>query len=83
MEAGIADGDSMVPEAAPAAAGDLLTPANHMLAMVDLQSQMDFATTSIDPVRLRNNAAMVAMTGGQLRGVGYHRCLRRRMGRGA
>ena len=38
----------------------LLTPADHTLVMIDLQSQMAFATKSIDPVVLRNNAALVA-----------------------
>ena len=38
----------------------LLNPANHTLIMIDHQSQMAFATKSIDPVQLRNNAALVA-----------------------
>jgi len=38
----------------------LLTPADHTLIMIDFQSQMAFATKSIDAVALRNNAAMVA-----------------------
>lgn len=38
----------------------LLSPADHTLIMIDHQSQMAFATKSIDGVMLRNNAAMVA-----------------------
>jgi len=38
----------------------LLTPTDHTLIMIDFQSQMAFATKSIDPVMLRNNAALVA-----------------------
>jgi len=38
----------------------LLDPSNHTLIMIDHQSQMAFATKSIDPVQLRNNAALVA-----------------------
>ncbi|MFO1150383.1 MAG: hydrolase [Alsobacter sp.] len=38
----------------------LLTPRDHTLVMIDFQSQMAFATKSIDPVLLRNNAALVA-----------------------
>ncbi|GAB2655337.1 hydrolase [Arenimonas aestuarii] len=38
----------------------LLTPTDHTLILIDHQSQMAFATKSIDPVLLRNNAALVA-----------------------
>jgi nicotinamidase-related amidase len=38
----------------------LLSPSDHTLIMIDHQSQMAFATKSIDAVLLRNNAAMVA-----------------------
>jgi nicotinamidase-related amidase len=38
----------------------LLSPADHTLILIDHQSQMAFATKSIDPVALRNNAALVA-----------------------
>jgi nicotinamidase-related amidase len=38
----------------------LLDPVNHTLIMIDHQSQMSFATKSIDAVTLRNNAALVA-----------------------
>jgi nicotinamidase-related amidase len=40
----------------------LLTPTDHTLIMIDFQSQMAFATKSIDPVALCNNAALVANT---------------------
>lgn len=38
----------------------LLTPRDHTLIMIDHQSQMAFATHSIDAVTLRSNAALVA-----------------------
>ena len=38
----------------------LLNPKDHTLVMIDFQSQMAFATHSIDAVTLRNNAALVA-----------------------
>jgi nicotinamidase-related amidase len=38
----------------------LLTPKDHTLIMIDFQSQMSFATKSIDAINLRNNAALVA-----------------------
>jgi nicotinamidase-related amidase len=38
----------------------LLSPADHTLILIDHQSQMAFATKSIDPVALRNNTALVA-----------------------
>ncbi|MGE8440068.1 MAG: isochorismatase family protein [Comamonas testosteroni] len=38
----------------------LLNPHDHILIMIDFQSQMAFATHSIDPVQLRSNAALVA-----------------------
>ena len=47
--------------AAKAAPGKLLlSPGDHTLVMIDFQSQMAFATKSIDAVTLRNNAALVA-----------------------
>jgi nicotinamidase-related amidase len=45
-------------KAAPGAL--LLTPKDHTLIMIDHQSQMAFATHSIDAIELRNNAALVA-----------------------
>ncbi|MGK6309134.1 hydrolase [Variovorax sp. DT-64] len=47
-------------QATPAPGAKLLTPADHTLVMIDFQSQMAFATHSIDAVNLRNNAALVA-----------------------
>ncbi|MBR8093146.1 hydrolase [Burkholderia cenocepacia] len=38
----------------------LISPADHTLILIDHQSQMAFATKSIDTVTLRNNAALVA-----------------------
>jgi nicotinamidase-related amidase len=49
-----------MPTATPAPGRRLLDPKNHILIMIDHQSQMAFATKSIDAVQLRNNAAMVA-----------------------
>lgn len=50
-----------MPITAAAVAGpQLLTPTDHTLVMIDFQSQMAFATHSIDAVSLRNNAALVA-----------------------
>ena len=50
----------MAPKATPTPGAKLLTPKDHTLIMIDFQSQMSFATKSIDPVSLRNNAALVA-----------------------
>ncbi len=50
-----------MPTSATATPGPLLlTPRDHTLVMIDFQSQMAFATKSIDAVLLRNNAALVA-----------------------
>jgi len=38
----------------------LLDPKDHVLIMIDHQSQMSFATKSIDAISLRNNAALVS-----------------------
>jgi nicotinamidase-related amidase len=46
--------------AKPAPGARLLTPHDHTLVMIDFQSQMAFATKSIDITLLRNNAALVA-----------------------
>jgi len=40
----------------------LLTPQDHMLMLIDFQSQMAFATRSIDGITLGTNAALVAHT---------------------
>ena len=44
-----------MPIAKPAPGKGLLTPTDHLLIMIDFQSQMSFATKSIDAVSLRNN----------------------------
>lgn len=49
-----------MPQATPTPGQTLLDPSNHVLIMIDHQSQMAFATKSIDAVTLRNNAALVA-----------------------
>lgn len=46
--------------ATPTPGAKLLTPKDHTLVMIDFQSQMAFATHSIEAVTLRNNAALVA-----------------------
>lgn len=50
----------MTIKATPTPGAKLITPADHTLIMIDFQSQMSFATKSIDAVMLRNNAALVA-----------------------
>lgn len=50
----------MTPTAKAAAGAKLLTPTDHALVLIDFQSQMAFATKSIDPIVLRTNAALVA-----------------------
>ncbi|BAF89099.1 conserved hypothetical protein [Azorhizobium caulinodans ORS 571] len=50
----------MTPQATPTPSPLLITPTDHALIMIDFQSQMSFATKSIDAVLLRNNAALVA-----------------------
>jgi len=47
-------------KASPQPGKTLLSPIDHTLILIDFQSQMAFATKSIDPVTLRNNAALVA-----------------------
>jgi nicotinamidase-related amidase len=46
--------------ATPTPGSKLISPKDHTLIMIDFQSQMAFATHSIDAVSLRNNAALVA-----------------------
>lgn len=53
-----------MPTAVAAPGKLLLNPADHILIMIDHQSQMAFATKSIDAVMLRNNAALVARAAG-------------------
>lgn len=47
-------------KATPVAAKGLLDPANHVLILIDFQSQMAFATKSIGAELLRSNAALVS-----------------------
>jgi nicotinamidase-related amidase len=47
-------------KATPTPGPKLLTPKDHTLILIDFQSQMSFATKSIDAVLLRNNAALVS-----------------------
>src|SRR3984893_15231626 len=49
-----------MPKAQPTPGKTLLSPPDHTLIMIDHQSQMSFATKSIDAVLLRNNCALVA-----------------------
>jgi nicotinamidase-related amidase len=49
-----------MPTAKPVPGKDLLTPQDHILILIDFQSQMSFATKSIDAVALRNNAALIS-----------------------
>lgn len=49
-----------MPTAAATPGSALLTPSDHLLIMIDHQSQMSFATKSIDAIMLRNNAALVS-----------------------
>jgi nicotinamidase-related amidase len=51
-----------MPHASPTPGRDLLTPQDHTLIMIDFQSQMAFATRSIDTTLLRTNAALIAGT---------------------
>jgi nicotinamidase-related amidase len=49
-----------MPTAAPVPGKALLSPTDHTLILIDFQSQMSFATKSIDAVALRNNAALIS-----------------------
>jgi nicotinamidase-related amidase len=49
-----------MPTATPTPGSRLLSPSNHALILIDFQSQMSFATKSIDAVLLRTNAALVS-----------------------
>lgn len=49
-----------MPTATPTPGKLLLDPTDHMLVLIDFQSQMAFATKSIAAELLRNNAALVA-----------------------
>jgi nicotinamidase-related amidase len=49
-----------MPNAVAAPGKALLSPQDHTLILIDFQSQMAFATKSIDAVSLRNNAALIS-----------------------
>ncbi|RYZ97692.1 MAG: hydrolase, partial [Proteobacteria bacterium] len=49
-----------MPKAQATAGKSLLNPQDHLLVMIDFQSQMAFATKSIDMANLRNNAALIS-----------------------
>jgi nicotinamidase-related amidase len=53
-------GMTMPITATPTPGSTLLNPTNHALILIDFQSQMAFATKSIDAVNLRTNAALIA-----------------------
>lgn len=46
--------------AKPTPGSKLISPQDHALILIDFQSQMSFATKSIDAVNLRNNAALIS-----------------------
>ena len=50
----------MIPTAKAAPGAKLLSPDDHALILIDFQSQMAFATKSIDATVLRTNAALIA-----------------------
>src|SRR5439155_23806787 len=52
--------ENVMPTAKPTPGKTLLTPSDHILVLIDYQSQMAFATKSIDAVNLRNNAALIS-----------------------
>jgi nicotinamidase-related amidase len=47
-------------KASPTPGSTLVSPTDHALILIDFQSQMSFATKSIDAVNLRNNAALIS-----------------------
>jgi nicotinamidase-related amidase len=51
---------TMTVKATPTPGSKLISPKDHTLIMIDFQSQMSFATKSIDAVNLRSNAALVS-----------------------
>jgi nicotinamidase-related amidase len=50
----------MPTSAKPTPGAKLLSPKDHALILIDYQSQMSFATHSIDAITLRNNAGLIA-----------------------
>src|ERR1700761_7943201 len=64
-----------MPKAQATPGKTLLSPTDHTLIMIDHQSQMSFATKSIDATLLRNNVALVAKAARELgRHDSHHRC---------
>ena len=49
-----------MPTAKAAPGKQLLSPTDHTLILIDFEPQMAFAAKSVDPIVLRNNAALVA-----------------------
>jgi len=49
-----------MPNATPTPGRSLLSPSDHLVILIDYQSQMAFATASIAPEVLRNNAGLLA-----------------------
>jgi nicotinamidase-related amidase len=49
-----------MPKATLTPGSTLVSPTDHALILIDFQSQMSFATKSIDAVNLRNNAALIS-----------------------
>ena len=49
-----------MPTATPTPGAKLISPKDHTLILIDFQSQMSFATKSIDAVNLRSNAALIS-----------------------
>lgn len=56
-----------MPTAVASPAKTLLNPHDHTLILIDHQSQMAFATKSIDAISLRNNAGLVASAAASFR----------------
>jgi nicotinamidase-related amidase len=50
----------MAIKASPTPGSKLINPTDHALILIDFQSQMSFATKSIDAANLRNNAALIS-----------------------
>jgi nicotinamidase-related amidase len=60
-------GFDMPPIAKAVPGAKLLSPKDHALILIDYQSQMAFATHSIDAVTLRNNAGLLARAAASFR----------------
>ena len=50
----------MALKATPVPGSKLISPKDHTLILIDFQSQMSFATKSVDAVNLRTNAALIS-----------------------